>query len=154
MRGSMSAAALTLLVAAALHFRFLSRRPLPDVIGSGLGGGFQPCGGFIRGWLVPKPIDPGCWRSNLAKSACAASVALAPARIKLILSRHRFASSKSSARAASSILSCNVCIVSSIIPETHDMTEGNTRLHSGHLIRLEKLRRADVNSPANLAVIP
>jgi hypothetical protein len=76
---------------------------------------------------------------------------LAPPRIKLILSRHRFASSKSNARAASSILSCNVCIVSSIPPQTHDMTEGNMRGHGGHLIRSENLLRADVNLPANLA---
>jgi hypothetical protein len=41
------------------------------VIGSGLGGGFQPAGGVTFCWLVPSPIAPGCWRlSPAVLAAC------------------------------------------------------------------------------------
>ena len=89
-------------------------RDRPHVIGSGLGGARQPAGGVLLCWLDPRPIAPGCCRSNPAKFALSASAAVAPPRIMLIMSRHRFASSKFKARAASSILFLRVSIVSGI----------------------------------------
>ncbi len=94
------------------HLRRLLR---PVVMGSGLAGGCQPSGGVICCWLVPRPIDPGCCRFSPDKSACSAAAAVAPPRSRLILSRHRFASSKSRASAAASIFICRVRSVSDIL---------------------------------------
>lgn len=64
----------------------------------------------MRCWLVPKPMAPGLCRCSPEKSACPASSAVPPPRIRLILSRHRRASSKSRASAAASIFFCKVSI--------------------------------------------
>ena len=81
---------------------------------SGFGGGFQSGGGTGRCRLVPSPMDPGCWRTRPDVSACAASSALAPPRIRVMRSRRRRASSKSRALAAASILRRRSSILSFI----------------------------------------
>ena len=91
------------------HVRFR-----PDVMSSGLVGAFHPAGGTGRCWLVPSPMEPGCWRTKSDVSACAASAALAPPRIRLMRSRRRRASSKSRALAAACILRCRSTMVSFI----------------------------------------
>lgn len=98
-------------------WRGLRRAVRPVVIGSGLTGGRQSAGGVVRCWLVPRPIAPGCCRSNPEVSACSASGDVAPPRIRLILSRYRFAASKSKAAAAASIFRCRVSMVSRIQPK-------------------------------------
>lgn len=95
------------------------RRELPPfVIKSGFMGGVQPAGGSTRCWLVPSPIAPGRCRVIPEVSACAASAAVAPPRMRLIRSRRRRASSKSNAAAAASILTCKLSIVSAMLSWT------------------------------------
>lgn len=96
------------------HFRLR-----PDVMTSGFRGGFHPGGQTGRCRLVPSPMTPGCWRAKSDVSACAASAALAPPRIRLMRSRRRRASSKSRALAAASILRCRTSMVSVITLQTH-----------------------------------
>lgn len=103
------------------HFGFR-----PDVIRSGFGGGFHPGGGTGRCRLVPNPIAPGCWRTKPDVSACAASMALAPPRIKLMRSRRRRASSKSSMLAAASILRWRSSMVSVITAQRATAALGGT----------------------------
>jgi len=75
------------------HLRPPGRELRPLVIRSGLCGRFQPEGGATFCWLVPNPIAPGLGRSSPETSAAAASSKVAPPRIRLIMSRRRFASS-------------------------------------------------------------
>ena len=87
----------------------------PDVMRSGFGGGFHSCGVTGRCRLVPRPMAPGRCRTKPDVSACSASAALAPPRIRLMRSRMRRASSKSSTLTAASILRCKSSIAS-VIP--------------------------------------
>lgn len=110
-----------------VHFGFR-----PDVMRSGFGGGFHPGGGMGRCRLVPSPMAPGCWRTRPDVSACSASAALAPPRIRWIRSRRRRASSKSSARAAASILRCRSSIVSAIMVQRATAALGRIGRESLH----------------------
>ena len=92
------------------HLRFR-----PDVMGSGFGGAFQSGGVTGRCRLDPSPMAPERWRASPEVSASAASVALAPPRIRLMRSRIRRASSKSRACAAASISRWRSSIVLFII---------------------------------------
>lgn len=94
---------------------------------SGFGGSFHSGGGTGRCRLVPSPMAPDRWRSKPDVSACAASAAFAPPRIRLMRSRIRRASSKSRALAAASIASWRYSTVSFITTQRTDVTFGAMR---------------------------